>query len=41
MKKYIFLVLLLLASATWAGAQQMLPQTDPFRVRVGGYLAAD
>ncbi len=41
MKKNTFLVLLLLACVTWAGAQQMMPQTDPFRVQVGGYLAAD
>jgi hypothetical protein len=41
MKKNVFLVLLLLASVTWVGAQQMLPQEDPFRVQVGGYLAAD
>ena len=41
MKKNTFLVLLLLASVTWVGAQQMLPQADPFRVQVGGFLAAD
>ena len=41
MKKNKYLFLFLIVFSSLARAQQMLPQQDPFRVKAGGYLAAD